>query len=120
MLNIAVVLILPKVSSPNCDTRWIFYTSHNHIICLLTIFTYKPIDSSRDRTGNLRLTKWTALPLSHLVAPAAEWSRYWIVAGLVTSSSPVPLKTRHVGERCTLNLSRAQTSCQWCGVGVRR
>ncbi|GFT98152.1 hypothetical protein TNCV_789661 [Trichonephila clavipes] len=28
----------------------------------------------------------------------------------VMSSSPVPLKTRRVGERCTLNLSRAQTS----------
>ncbi|GFW11279.1 hypothetical protein TNCV_3807991 [Trichonephila clavipes] len=32
----------------------------------------------------------------------------WIVAGLVTSSSPVSLKTRCIGERCTLNLSRAQ------------
>ncbi|GFS62259.1 hypothetical protein TNCV_5031381 [Trichonephila clavipes] len=38
----------------------------------------------------------------------AEWSRYWIVAGLFTSSSPVPLKTRLVGQRCTLNLSRAE------------
>ncbi|GFX77529.1 hypothetical protein TNCV_4025791 [Trichonephila clavipes] len=38
-----------------------------------------------------------------------------IVAGLVTSSSPVPLKTRRVGQRCTLNLSRAQTSSRWCG-----
>ncbi|GFS68239.1 hypothetical protein TNCV_5028551 [Trichonephila clavipes] len=32
---------------------------------------------------------------------AAEWSRYQIVACLVTSSSPVPLKTRRVGERFT-------------------
>ncbi|GFV44666.1 uncharacterized protein TNCV_212201 [Trichonephila clavipes] len=48
----------------------------------------------------------------------AKWSRYRIVAGLVTSSSPVPLKTRW--ERCTLNLSRAQTSSRWCGVVVRR
>ncbi|GFW62699.1 uncharacterized protein TNCV_2624621 [Trichonephila clavipes] len=38
----------------------------------------------------------------------------------VTSSSPVPLKTHRVGEQCTLNLSRAQTSCRWCGVVVRR
>ncbi|GFV38606.1 uncharacterized protein TNCV_132451 [Trichonephila clavipes] len=38
----------------------------------------------------------------------------------VTSSSPVPLKTRRVGERCPLNLSRAQTSSRWCGVVVRR
>ncbi|GFS61681.1 hypothetical protein TNCV_4313151 [Trichonephila clavipes] len=33
----------------------------------------------------------------------------------VRSSSPVPLKTRHVGERCTLNLSKAQTSSRWSG-----
>ncbi|GFS51270.1 uncharacterized protein TNCV_3533372 [Trichonephila clavipes] len=35
-------------------------------------------------------------------------------------SSPVTLKTRRVGERCMLNLSRAQTSSHWCGVVVRR
>ncbi|GFV88572.1 uncharacterized protein TNCV_1243821 [Trichonephila clavipes] len=34
----------------------------------------------------------------------------------VMSSSPVPLKTRRVGQRCTLNLSRAQTFSRWCGV----
>ncbi|GFT70357.1 hypothetical protein TNCV_2658091 [Trichonephila clavipes] len=38
----------------------------------------------------------------------------------VTSSSPVPLKICRVGKRCTLNLSRAQTSSRWCGVVVRR
>ncbi|GFS83801.1 uncharacterized protein TNCV_611241 [Trichonephila clavipes] len=54
------------------------------------------------------------------VAAVAEWYRYRIVACLVTSSSPVPLKTRRVGQRCTLNLSRAETSSRWCGVGVRR
>ncbi|GFU36277.1 hypothetical protein TNCV_559181 [Trichonephila clavipes] len=36
------------------------------------------------------------------------------------SSSPVSLKTRRVGQRCTLNLSRAETSSRWCGVVVRR
>ncbi|GFU75741.1 uncharacterized protein TNCV_1652011 [Trichonephila clavipes] len=36
------------------------------------------------------------------------------------SSSPVPLKTRPVGQRCTLNMSRAQTSSRWCGVVVRK
>ncbi|GFS53744.1 uncharacterized protein TNCV_731381 [Trichonephila clavipes] len=36
------------------------------------------------------------------------------------SSSPVPLKTRRVGERCALNLSKAQTSSRGCGVVVRR
>ncbi|GFT01373.1 hypothetical protein TNCV_3215041 [Trichonephila clavipes] len=39
---------------------------------------------------------------------------------LVTSSSPVPLKNRCVGERCTLNLSTAETSSRWCGVVVRK
>ncbi|GFV17625.1 hypothetical protein TNCV_4406611 [Trichonephila clavipes] len=33
----------------------------------------------------------------------------------VMSSSPVPLMTRRVEERCTLNLSRVQTSSRWCG-----
>ncbi|GFX02127.1 uncharacterized protein TNCV_1750121 [Trichonephila clavipes] len=45
--------------------------------------------------------------------------KYRIVAGLVMSSSPVPLKTHRVGQRCTLNLSRAETSSRWCGVVVR-
>ncbi|GFV28070.1 uncharacterized protein TNCV_187461 [Trichonephila clavipes] len=55
-----------------------------------------------------------------LVAAVAEWYRYRTVACFVTSSSPVPLKTRRVGQRCTLNLSRAETSSRWCGVVVRR
>ncbi|GFV81822.1 integrase catalytic domain-containing protein [Trichonephila clavipes] len=55
-----------------------------------------------------------------LVAAVAEWYRYRTVACLVTSSSPVPLKIRRVGQRCTLNLSRAETSSRWCGVVVRR
>ncbi|GFV54759.1 uncharacterized protein TNCV_3844781 [Trichonephila clavipes] len=54
------------------------------------------------------------------VAVVTEWSRNRIVAGLDTSSSPVPLKTRRVGQRCTLNLSRAETSSRWCGEVVRR
>ncbi|GFX94052.1 uncharacterized protein TNCV_3414141 [Trichonephila clavipes] len=54
------------------------------------------------------------------MAAVAEWYRHRIVAGFVTSSSPVPLKTRRVGQRCTLNLSRAEMSSRWCGVVVRR
>ncbi|GFW51723.1 uncharacterized protein TNCV_1186551 [Trichonephila clavipes] len=54
------------------------------------------------------------------VAVVAEWYRYWTVACLVTSSSPVPLKTRRVGQQCTLNLSTAEMSSRWCGVVVRR
>ncbi|GFW03181.1 uncharacterized protein TNCV_158001 [Trichonephila clavipes] len=53
------------------------------------------------------------------VAAVAEWYRYRIVACHVTSSSPVTLKTRRVGQRCKL-LSRAETSSRWCGVVVRR
>ncbi|GFV96364.1 histone-lysine N-methyltransferase SETMAR [Trichonephila clavipes] len=49
------------------------------------------------------------------VATVAEWYRYRIVACLVTSSSPVPLKTHRVGQRCKLNLSRDETSSRWCG-----
>ncbi|GFT50717.1 transposon Ty3-I Gag-Pol polyprotein [Trichonephila clavipes] len=48
------------------------------------------------------------------LAAVAEWYRYRIVACLVTSSSPVPLKTHRVGQRCTLNLSRGETSSRWC------
>ncbi|GFV56317.1 hypothetical protein TNCV_1312161 [Trichonephila clavipes] len=36
------------------------------------------------------------------------------------SSSPVPLKTHLVGERCTLNLSSAKMSSRWRGGVVRR
>ncbi|GFS82171.1 uncharacterized protein TNCV_250261 [Trichonephila clavipes] len=49
------------------------------------------------------------------MAAVAEWLRYRTVACFVTGSSPVPLKTRRVGQRCTLNLSRAATSSRWCG-----
>ncbi|GFV42949.1 uncharacterized protein TNCV_629621 [Trichonephila clavipes] len=38
----------------------------------------------------------------------------------VMNSSPVPLKTRRVNERSTLNLSRVQTSSRLCGVLGRR
>ncbi|GFU80602.1 uncharacterized protein TNCV_534761 [Trichonephila clavipes] len=47
------------------------------------------------------------------VAAVAEWYRYRTVACLVTSSSPVPLKTHRVGQQCTLNRSRAETSSRW-------
>ncbi|GFW93883.1 uncharacterized protein TNCV_4221631 [Trichonephila clavipes] len=57
---------------------------------------------------------------SRRVAAVAEWYWYRNVACFVTGSSPVPLKTRRVGQRCTLNLSRAETSSRWCGVVVRR
>ncbi|GFX25439.1 hypothetical protein TNCV_1424231 [Trichonephila clavipes] len=42
------------------------------------------------------------------------------MAGFVTSSSSVLLKTRRVGQRCTLNLSRTETSTRWCGLVISR
>ncbi|GFW20676.1 uncharacterized protein TNCV_1048991 [Trichonephila clavipes] len=54
------------------------------------------------------------------VATVAEWYRHRIEAGCVPSLSPVPLKTRRVGQRCTLNLSGAETSSRWYGVVVWR
>ncbi|GFU30746.1 uncharacterized protein TNCV_1444581 [Trichonephila clavipes] len=62
----------------------------------------------------------TLLTARVIVAAKAEWYRCRYVACLVLSSSPVPLKTRRVGQRCMLNLSRAETSSQRCGVVVRR
>ncbi|GFX68856.1 uncharacterized protein TNCV_3865551 [Trichonephila clavipes] len=73
---------------------------------------------------NLKLISKKTLRSAHFQdlewAAVAEWYRYRTVACFVTGSSPVPLKTRHVGQRCTLNLSRAETSSRWCGVVVRR
>ncbi|GFX17810.1 hypothetical protein TNCV_2292591 [Trichonephila clavipes] len=54
-------------------------------------------------------------PQNARVTAVSEWYRYPIVGGFVTSSSPVPLKTHRVGQRCTLNLSRAETSARWRG-----
>ncbi|GFX43626.1 uncharacterized protein TNCV_510751 [Trichonephila clavipes] len=45
---------------------------------------------------------------------------YLLITKGVTSLIPVPLKTRRVGERCILNLSRAQTSSCWSVVVVKR
>ncbi|GFV63117.1 hypothetical protein TNCV_1345761 [Trichonephila clavipes] len=61
------------------------------------------------------VTEWVRVRIPNTVAAVTEWRRYRIVAGFVTTSSPVPLKTRLVGERCKLDLSRAQTSSFWCG-----
>ncbi|GFU35006.1 hypothetical protein TNCV_2992851 [Trichonephila clavipes] len=50
------------------------------------------------------------------VAAVAEWYRYRIVAGFVTSSSPIVPS----GEAMHAKSSRAETSFRWCGVVVRR
>ncbi|GFS53746.1 hypothetical protein TNCV_731401 [Trichonephila clavipes] len=53
-----------------------------------------------------------------LLLSLAEWSRYRIVAGLVTSSSPVPLKTRRSDARSICR--ELKRSSRWCGMVVRR
>ncbi|GFT65625.1 uncharacterized protein TNCV_869171 [Trichonephila clavipes] len=45
---------------------------------------------------------------------------YLLITKGIMSSSPVPLNTRLVGVRCTLNLSRVQTSSCWSGVLAKR
>ncbi|GFW66504.1 uncharacterized protein TNCV_3310231 [Trichonephila clavipes] len=79
-------------------------------------------DLSEDLCQLCNLTAIQNYEIRHqwLQAVVAEWYRYRIKAGFVTSSSLVPLKTRRVWQRCTLNLSRAETSSRWCGVVVRR
>ncbi|GFS73838.1 transposable element Tcb2 transposase [Trichonephila clavipes] len=72
------------------------------------------------RTHDTPATSRSPLGNLYWVAGVAEWYRYQTVACLVTSSRPVPLKTRRVGQRCMLNMSRAKTSSRWCGVVVRR
>ncbi|GFS54336.1 uncharacterized protein TNCV_4808511 [Trichonephila clavipes] len=101
------------------------------------IFKTKEMDSLQLPVVNAFITEWEddlsyeieeifhkshrSLQCSEtFLAAVAEWYRYRTVACFVTGSSPVPLKTRHVGQRCTLNLSRAETSSRWCGVVVRR
>ncbi|GFS90426.1 hypothetical protein TNCV_4096421 [Trichonephila clavipes] len=59
-------------------------------------------------------TSSSPVPLNTEVL-VAEWSRYRIVAALVPSSSPVPLKTHRVEQRCTLNVSRTEAFSCWCG-----
>ncbi|GFW02634.1 reverse transcriptase domain-containing protein [Trichonephila clavipes] len=91
-------------------------------VCLLNDLTLErkyfpyPLDKGKD----LQLHIFCDASPRVFGAAVAEWYRYRIVAGFVTSSSPIPLKTRRVGQRCTLNLSRAETSSRWCGVVVRR
>ncbi|GFY08874.1 uncharacterized protein TNCV_4660671 [Trichonephila clavipes] len=84
----------------------------------LVPYTTKFCTMYRGQTASLKSASTNILTMS--MAVVAEWSRYRIVAGFVTSSSPAPLKTRHAEERYTLNLSRAETSSHWRGVVVRR
>ncbi|GFV24204.1 uncharacterized protein TNCV_2632081 [Trichonephila clavipes] len=103
---------------PNC---------HPHILELLLRFRKNPVVftadvksafprikldfSDQDFTRFFRTDNWGC---GNPVVKVSDHGRY------VMSSSPVPLKTHRVGQRYTLNLSRAETSSRWCAVVVRR
>ncbi|GFV13300.1 hypothetical protein TNCV_3656201 [Trichonephila clavipes] len=55
----------------------------------------------RARVGSTRKIGYHLSSVSgkYSAATIAKWSRYRIEAGIVTSSSPVPLKTLRVGQR---------------------
>ncbi|GFY10228.1 uncharacterized protein TNCV_2629071 [Trichonephila clavipes] len=69
--------------------------------------------TENDPPGSLVGSRW-GLSCGSPVVKVSDHGRH------VMSSSPVPLKIRRVGQRCTLNLSRAQTSSRWCDVVARR
>ncbi|GFU48040.1 uncharacterized protein TNCV_4968211 [Trichonephila clavipes] len=91
------------------------------MICQKSNMSYSSFSRSPRDPRRVLVQDCPVLVLRHLhMVAVAEWYMYRIGAGFVTSSSPVPLKTLRVGQRCTLNLSRAEVSSRWCGVVVRR
>ncbi|GFY34646.1 hypothetical protein TNCV_1373371 [Trichonephila clavipes] len=87
---------------------WLAQPHSKKSVCALALLPY--------RVGGVAGLLYPRLPMQpRHVATVAEKYRYRIVARQGTSSSSVPLKTRQVGQRCTLNLSRAETSSRWCG-----
>ncbi|GFU79042.1 hypothetical protein TNCV_548551 [Trichonephila clavipes] len=92
----------------------------------LSIWIDNEIECKMPLSQSTFLIKWQKIgnieETENDLKSALQWhvGRGSRVACLVTSSNPVPLKTRRVRQRCTLNLSRAETSSRWCGVVVRR
>ncbi|GFW60580.1 putative DD41D transposase [Trichonephila clavipes] len=80
----------------------------------------KVIKNWTSRLDYIRASRGSPMPEIIFKIEVLTKYRYRTVACLVTSSRRVPPKTRRVGQRCTLNLSRAETSSRWCGVVVRR
>ncbi|GFV83440.1 hypothetical protein TNCV_3055871 [Trichonephila clavipes] len=64
-----------------------------------------------DHDENLERCKLILTGMAGCGSPVVKVSKH---GRHVMSSIPVPLKTRRVGQRCTLNLSRAETSSRWC------
>ncbi|GFV61307.1 hypothetical protein TNCV_4103651 [Trichonephila clavipes] len=79
----------------------------------------KRTNSDLDKAIFLDLQQGRSYHRISRVNVAAVAERYWYrnVACFVMGSSPVPPKTRRVGQRCTLNLSRAETFSRWDGQG---
>ncbi|GFW15156.1 uncharacterized protein TNCV_173031 [Trichonephila clavipes] len=102
------------IPSRSAFYRLYLFTRDNCAQIFLTQMGFRPL------TGGQVSDEYGRKSVDAQVAAVAEWYRHRIVAGFVTSSIPVPLKTRRVGQRCTLNLSRAETSSRWCGVVVRK
>ncbi|GFW62485.1 hypothetical protein TNCV_291591 [Trichonephila clavipes] len=69
---------------------------------------------------NLKKVQFDIWSRNYVASEISVALQLMVADRLVTSSSPVPLKTRRVGQRFTSNLSRAETSSRWCGVVVRR
>ncbi|GFX92764.1 hypothetical protein TNCV_4876211 [Trichonephila clavipes] len=72
-------------------------------------------------TSKLYISKILVEPLNRgLWAAVAQWLRYPTMAGMSCEFDPSTTKDPLFRQRCTLNLSRAETSSRWCGVVVRR
>ncbi|GFU18279.1 integrase catalytic domain-containing protein [Trichonephila clavipes] len=100
--NLCFHCFLPhKLKQCRSEKNCFCFTHHNSLIHF-----------SREKTRNP--TPTSNLGCGSPVVKVSDHGRH------VMSSSPVPLKTRRVGQRCTLNLSRVETSSRWCGVVVRR
>ncbi|GFX29313.1 uncharacterized protein TNCV_3218471 [Trichonephila clavipes] len=112
MSNIQKSLIIIQVGE---------YNRKQHLpVGIIRIMILLRLSRERDEATIVAEALGPGGPYRLLMAAVAEWYRYRTVACFVTGSSPVPLKTRRVGQRGTLNLSRAETSSRWCGVVVRR
>ncbi|GFV36707.1 hypothetical protein TNCV_1033831 [Trichonephila clavipes] len=113
VIGLAFCLIRPICGFDPGPSRWISMDAENRQRPSLAIgfepTTCRPRVHDRNHSANVDSR-------GHVSLEVKESDRGWHVP----SSSPVSQQTRHVGERCTSNLSRAQTSSRWCGVVVRR
>ncbi|GFU04558.1 hypothetical protein TNCV_1516051 [Trichonephila clavipes] len=82
----------------------------------LLLRKYNWFEEVRSITGNHIPTQTRKKCLFQLIQTVGDCGSPVVkVLRHVMSSSPVPPKTLRVGQRCTLNPSRAETSSRWCG-----